>query len=160
MSSRGWFLDLIHRHPSWLITLDAVHEIGDAGRTQYCWPYSHFPPPLTGPGLNIPRWMSFTARGASINAGINCWNGVMPSSTLSLRRWLLCCTTALAAAWRLMNDLLYLHSGNLPVRHLCTSNTKCGNGRRCGSPGGSKTLKIPVKDCEHFAVYRVKVGEK
>ena len=47
------------------------------------------------------------------------------------------------------NDLLYLHSGNLPVRHLCTSNTKCGNGRRCGSPGGSKTLKIPVKDCEH-----------
>ena len=27
-------------------------------------------------------------------------------------------------------------------------------------PGGSKTLKIPVKDCEHFAVYWVKVGEK
>ncbi len=25
---------------------------------------------------------------------------------------------------------------------------------------GTKTLKIPVKDCEKFAVYRVKVGEK
>ena len=58
------------------------------------------------------------------------------------------------------NDLLYFHSGNLLVRHRCTSNTKCGNGRRCGSQGGSMTLKIPVKDCEHFAVYRVKVGEK
>ena len=39
-------------------------------------------------------------------------------------------------------DFSYLHSGNLPVRHCCTSVSKYGNGRRCGSQNGLMTLEI------------------
>ena len=50
-------------------------------------------------------------------------------------------------------DLLYFHSGNLPVRHRCTSIPKCGNDRRCGSQRGLMTLKIWWVDPEHFPIH-------
>ena len=51
------------------------------------------------------------------------------------------------------DDVLYLHSGYLPVRHRCTSKSKCGNGRRCGSQSGLMTLKIWQVDPENLLTH-------
>ena len=51
------------------------------------------------------------------------------------------------------NDLWYFHSGNLPVRHRCTSIPKCGNDRRCGSQSGLMTLKIWWVDPEKLPIH-------
>ena len=51
------------------------------------------------------------------------------------------------------DDLLYFHSGNLPVRHRCTSIPKCGNDRRCGSQRGLMTLKIWWADPEKLPIH-------
>ena len=59
------------------------------------------------------------------------------------------------------DDLLYPHSVNLPIRHRCTSTSKCGNGRRYGSQSGLMALKIcrPLV-LENLAIYRTTYPEK
>ena len=58
------------------------------------------------------------------------------------------------------NDFLHFYCGNLPVRHRCTSNRNCGNGRRSGSHSGLMTLKIWEEGLEKFLVYWTIVPEK
>ena len=55
------------------------------------------------------------------------------------------------------NDLWYFHSVYLsvylPVRHRCTSKTKCDDGRRPGSQSGLMTLKIWWVDPEKLPIH-------